>query len=50
MALKKSQLYGSLWQGGDELRGGMDTSQYRDEVAALAARVDGHLGKMGVTP
>lgn len=26
MALKKSQLYNSLWQGCDELRGGMDAS------------------------
>ena len=26
MALKKSQLYSSLWQSCDELRGGMDTS------------------------
>ncbi len=24
MALKKSELYSSLWQGCDELRGGMD--------------------------
>ena len=28
MALKKSQLYSSLWQSCDELRGGMDASQY----------------------
>jgi type I restriction enzyme M protein len=32
MALKKSQLYASLWQGCDELRGGMDASQYKDYV------------------
>jgi len=30
MALKKSELYGSLWQSCDELRGGMDASQYKD--------------------
>jgi hypothetical protein len=28
MALKKSQLYSKLWQSCDELRGGMDASQY----------------------
>jgi len=28
MALKKSELYASLWQSCDELRGGMDASQY----------------------
>jgi type I restriction enzyme M protein len=28
MALKKSELYSSLWQSCDELRGGMDASQY----------------------
>ena len=32
MALKKSQLYTSLWQSCDELRGGMDASQYKDYV------------------
>jgi type I restriction enzyme M protein len=30
MALKKSELYSSLWQSCDELRGGMDASQYKD--------------------
>lgn len=30
MALKKSQLYSSLWNSCDELRGGMDASQYKD--------------------
>ena len=28
MALKKSELYSSLWSSCDELRGGMDASQY----------------------
>ncbi|MDM8539471.1 type I restriction-modification system subunit M [Desulfococcaceae bacterium HSG9] len=32
MALKKSHLYSSLWQSCDELRGGMDASQYKDYV------------------
>ncbi|MDE0159946.1 MAG: N-6 DNA methylase [Candidatus Dadabacteria bacterium] len=32
MALKKSQLYSSLWFSCDELRGGMDASQYKDYV------------------
>ena len=30
MALKKSELYSSLWSSCDELRGGMDASQYKD--------------------
>jgi hypothetical protein len=28
MAIKKSELYSSLWASCDELRGGMDASQY----------------------
>src|SRR6266571_1917074 len=35
MALKKSELYSSLWQGCDELRGGMDASQYKDYARVL---------------
>ena len=35
MALKKSELYASLWQSCDELRGGMDASQYKDYVLVL---------------
>ncbi len=35
MALKKSQLYSSLWASCDELRGGMDASQYKDYVLVL---------------
>ena len=35
MALKKSQLYSSLWDSCDELRGGMDASQYKDYVLVL---------------
>lgn len=35
MAIKKSELYSSLWQSCDELRGGMDASQYKDYVLML---------------
>ena len=35
MALKKSQLYSSLWSSCDELRGGMDASQYKDVILGL---------------
>ncbi len=35
MAIKKSQLYSSLWRSCDELRGGMDASQYKDYVLTL---------------
>lgn len=35
MAIKKSELYSSLWQSCDELRGGMDASQYKDYVLAM---------------
>ena len=35
MALKKSDLYSSLWSSADELRGGMDASEYKDYVLTL---------------
>ena len=35
MAIKKSQLYSALWDGCDELRGGMDASQYKDYVLVV---------------
>ena len=35
MAVKKSELYGSLWESCNELRGGMDSSQYKDYVLTL---------------
>ena len=35
MALKKSDLYSSLWRSCDELRGGMDASQYKDYILTL---------------
>ena len=36
MAIKKSDLYSSLWASCDELRGGMDASQYKDYVLVHA--------------
>ena len=36
MAIKKSQLYSALWDGCDELRGGMDASQYKDYQMVVA--------------
>lgn len=35
VALKKSDLYNSLWRSCDELRGGMDASQYKDYILTL---------------
>ncbi|WP_406158262.1 type I restriction-modification system subunit M [Streptomyces canus] len=35
MAIKKSDLYSSLWRSCDELRGGMDASQYKDYILTL---------------
>jgi len=35
MPIKKSDLYSSLWKSCDELRGGMDASQYKDYVLVL---------------
>lgn len=35
MAIKKSELYSSLWASCDELRGGMDASQYKDFVLTM---------------
>jgi len=35
MATKKSEIYKHLWQSCDELRGGMDASQYKDYVLVL---------------
>lgn len=35
MAVKKSDLYSSLWASCDALRGGMDASQYKDYVLVL---------------
>ncbi|MBE7372319.1 type I restriction-modification system subunit M [Dermacoccus barathri] len=35
MPLKKSDLYSSLWKSCDELRGGMDGSQYKDYILTL---------------
>lgn len=35
MAVKKSELYRTLWSSCDKLRGGMDASQYKDYVLVL---------------
>src|SRR5690606_7670830 len=35
MAVKKSELYSSLWTSCDELRGGMDASQYKGYILVL---------------
>lgn len=35
MALKKSELYSSIWQACEQLRGAMDASQYKDYVLVI---------------
>jgi hypothetical protein len=45
MAIKKSDLYSSLWASCDELRGLVVDDKW---LATLAAKVDAHLKKMGV--
>lgn len=35
MAVKKSELYSSLWKGCDELRGSMDASQYKKDYVLV---------------
>ncbi len=46
MAIKKSQLYASLWQSCDELRGGMDASQYKDYILTLLFMKCTAIGKL----
>jgi len=49
MAIRKSELYTSLWTSCDELRGGMDASQYKDYVLFMLfiKYVSGKLAKRG---
>jgi len=35
MALKKSELYSSLWSSCNELRGGMNASQHKDYMLVM---------------
>ena len=35
MAIKKTELYSSLWSACDALRGGMDAGQYKDYVLVM---------------
>ena len=35
MAIKKSDIYRSLWDNSDQLRGGMDASLYKDYILTL---------------
>jgi type I restriction enzyme M protein len=35
MAIKKSEIYNDLWKSCDELRGGMDASQYKDYILSI---------------
>ena len=35
MAVKKTELYSSLWASCDALRGGMDASQYKDYILTI---------------
>ena len=50
MAIKQSDLYSSIWASCDELRGGMDASQYKDYVlfmlASMPPRSSSHEAQM----
>src|SRR6202795_2738889 len=45
MPIKKSELYSSPWESCDELRGGMDASQYKDYVLVLVKYSDKYAGQ-----
>jgi len=50
LAIKKSELYNTLWNSCDELRGGMDASQYKDYILILLFMkyvTDKYEGKQG---
>ena len=38
MAIKKSELYASLWASCDELRGGMEANEYKDTQMPIKSR------------
>ena len=40
MAIKKTELYSSLWASCDELRGGMDASQYKNYILTRLGDAD----------
>lgn len=46
MALKKSELCSSLWQGCAALRGGMDASRYKDDVLVTGKEMVDRLNDM----
>ena len=39
MAIKKKEIYSSLWASCDKLRGGMDASQYKDYILKMMLAV-----------
>lgn len=45
MPIKKSELYSSLWKSCDELRGGMDASQYKDVLLFVKYVSDKYAGQ-----
>lgn len=50
MAIKKSDLYSSIWASRDELRGGMDASQYMDYVLFIKYVSDNYADYNGFEP
>ncbi len=50
MALKKSDLYSSLWASCNTLRGGMDASQYKDYVLFIKCVSDNYANSTNFAP